>query len=141
MYPSVGWLGRYGSQALIINLDRETVCYWITRFRFTLWRRNRRGNRPISHCSCTSPPRVDHPVHNNKTAALMSLHWLLSPQIFVFFFFTFYIRVYVCVHKELIIRVSANDTSHRVRQPAVANYVSQIPRNRNINYTFFPLFI
>lgn len=104
MYPLVGWLGRYGSQALIINLDRETVCYWITRFRFTLWRRNRHGNRPFSHCFCTSPPRVDHPIHNNKTAALMSLHWLyFSPQIFVFFFL-FYIRVCVCVcmciHKE-----------------------------------------
>lgn len=103
VYPSVGWLSRYRLQALIINLDWETVCYWITRFRFTLWRRNRHGNRPTSHCSCTSPPRVDHPIHNNKTAALMSLHWLLFASIFVFYVLSslFSLLSVYCVHKRV----------------------------------------
>lgn len=64
--------------------------------------KKRHGNRPTSHCSCTSPPRVDHPIHNNKTAALMSLHLItlrlnLCLLSFIISFFLYFL--YTCTQR------------------------------------------
>lgn len=103
------------------------MCYWITRFRFTLWRRNRW--KPTNHIAPTSHPRVDHPIHNNKTAALMSLHliylrlnfwsfiFILFTLLFDFFYFllfftctfyhsylfSFYVYIYIYLYMSIYI--------------------------------------